>query len=290
MKHDRPEGELVPVLNPVSFRIVQQIAQRHLGFHISKDKLLLISRRLGLMRKELGATTLEDLVRNYLSQPTDDVLTKLANHLTTNHTYFHREPEHFERLSKDVLPALLSACKEKKDLRVWCAASSTGQEPYELAMRIRELLGPNINKWKAGVLATDISQRVLDHAIAGAYTADEVEALPLTLRQKYMHRNSQGLFQVCDTIRNDLMFRRLNLQDQTFPFHRRFQIIFCRNVMIYFDRPTRNSVIAKLIQNLEPGGYLFVGRAESARGFEESLEYVEAGMYCKRQGQKEKLS
>ena len=271
----------VVLLAPSSFERVRSLARKHFGFDLERSKLALVSRRIQQLRRELGAHSAEEVVECYLQDPNEQVLAKLADYLSTNHTFFHRESEHFDEMQRRVLPELKGALAARRDLRVWCAAASTGQEPYELAMWIREILGPEIAQWKAGLLATDISSRALTIARRAIYERPEVESLPSRLRHKYTKAIGTGQVQIVQSIRKDVVFRRLNLLEEGFPFRARFHVIFCRNVMIYFDRSTRMDLIGRLIRWLEPGGYLFVGRAESARGFESDLRFIQAGMYQK---------
>lgn len=188
---------------------------------------------------------------------------ELVNLLTTNHTYFMREFEHFDFLRTQVLPWLKNKEYNKKDLSIWCGASSTGEEPYMVAMMLLDFFGLEHSKWDTKVLATDISTEVLQTAIRGIYTKEQVQGLPDNWKRRFLHSIENGeRYEVTQELKNEVLFRQFNLMD-TFPFRRKMHVIFLRNVMIYFDKETKYRLIQKIYDVLEPGGYLFVGRTET---------------------------
>jgi chemotaxis protein methyltransferase CheR len=276
-----PTGvEPTGLLDDEELSIVQGVARRYFGFELTPDKRTMLSRRLRLFAKSEGIATVGGAVRQKLVTPTKEVLLKLAVYLTTNHTYFHREHQHFDRLLSDVLPALMRQFEDDKELRIWCAAASTGQEPYELAMCLADALGEE-GHWKKAVLATDISGKVLATAKAANYSGEQVATLPIGRLREYMIKQTDSSFTVSAGIQELVTFRRLNLIRDSYPFRRRFQVIFCRNVMIYFAASVRMEVLKKLSDSLVNGGHLFIGRSESARGMDKTLEFVESGLYKK---------
>ena len=188
---------------------------------------------------------------------------ELVNILTTNHTFFMREFEHFEFLRREVLPELRRREERRKDLCIWCGAASTGQEPYMLAMLIKEFFGLEHDLWDTKILATDISTQVLQQAMEGRYERSQIEELPETWKRRFLRSIEGGArYEITKEIRDEVLFRQFNLMD-VFPFKRRLHIVFLRNVMIYFDKETKNQLIQKVYDVMEPGGYLFVGRTET---------------------------
>lgn len=188
---------------------------------------------------------------------------EMVNILTTNHTFFMREFEHFDYLRQVVLPELRRKEERKKDLCIWCGASSTGQEPYMLAMLMKDFFGLEHGQWDTKVLATDISTEVLNQAMAGRYTGEQIEVLPENWKRRFLRPTGQpDQFEMTAEIKKEVIFRQFNLMD-IFPFKRKMHIVFLRNVMIYFDKETKNNLIQKVYDVMEPGGYLFIGRTET---------------------------
>ncbi len=214
------------------------------------------------------------------SDPTKTEITELVNKLTTNHTFFMRESKHFDFLMSKVLPFFENNIKDY-DLRVWSAGCSTGEEPYTLAMIIADYFGNKKSAWDTKILATDISVRALEHAAKGIYTADELKGLSPVWKLRYFQSISDGKFEVSEDIKNEVIFRSFNLMDGIFPFKKKFHIIFCRNVMIYFDYETRKTLINKLYNIMEPGGYLFIGHSEIINRDDSKFRYIIPSVYQK---------
>ena len=196
----------------------------------------------------------------------------LVNMLTTNHTFFMRESQHFDFMKRNVIPWIKEEAKDTHDLRLWCGASSTGEEPYAIAMLLKESLGLEAAKWDTTILATDISERALSKAIEGRYDAEQIEVIPEAWRNRYFKQLPHSdVYEVTREIKDSVIFRKFNLMDD-FPFRKPMHVIFLRNVMIYFDGPTKRKLIEKIYDSLVPGGYLFVGRTETidreSTGFE----------------------
>ncbi|MBS7303762.1 MAG: protein-glutamate O-methyltransferase CheR [Lachnospiraceae bacterium] len=203
----------------------------------------------------------------YMNTVESDVTGKwereLVNILTTNHTFFMREFEHFEYLKQVVLPQLRIKEARRKDLCIWCGAASTGQEPYTLAMLLTDFFGLEHNLWDTKVLATDISTEVLAHAAAGIYDKEQIANLPESWKRRFFRPVDGGeRYEVTKEIKDEVLFRQFNLMD-VFPFKRKMHIVFLRNVMIYFDKETKQQLIQKVYDVMEPGGYLFIGRTET---------------------------
>lgn len=197
------------------------------------------------------------------SDVTGQLESDMVNMLTTNHTYFMREFEHFDFMKKEVLPWLRTKEANTRDLSIWCGAASSGEEPYMLAMLLKDYFALEANRWDTKVLATDISLAVLTKAIEGVYTEEQIEKLPENWRRRFVrHVPGTEQYEITEEIKKEVIFRRFNLMEP-FPFKRKMHVIFMRNVMIYFDAPTKNQLIHKIYDILEPGGYLFVGRTET---------------------------
>ncbi|SDM96984.1 MCP methyltransferase, CheR-type, partial [Geoalkalibacter ferrihydriticus] len=208
-------------------------------------------------------------------------LVHMIDVVTTNKTDFFREPAHFEFLSQVVLPQLGRGGNGK--IKIWSAGCSTGEEPYTLAMVLREF--QETRPEQAGryeIFASDISTRVLDHARRAVYSEERIAPIPSALRKKYLLRSRDpkaSLVRMDATLRALLRFGRINFMDEDFGFQERFQMIFCRNVIIYFDKPTQERLMHKFCRHLDKGGYLFLGHSESLHGFDVPLVQVAPTVY-----------
>ena len=186
-----------------------------------------------------------------------------VNLLSTNHTFFMREFEHFDYLRQEVLPWLRQKEASRKDLCIWCGAASTGQEPYMIAMLLMDFFGLEHSSWDTKVLATDISTDALRQALEGVYTNEHIEVLPETWKRRFLRFDMEtDAYEITREVKDQVLFRQFNLMDP-FPFKRKMHIIFLRNVMIYFDHDTRKQLLQKVYDVMEPGGYLFIGRTET---------------------------
>jgi chemotaxis protein methyltransferase CheR len=212
-------------------------------------------------------------------------LGELINRISTNHTFFFREKSHFDFFSRVTLPQAVERLKKRntKDLRIWCAGCATGEEAYTLVMLLLEFFGTQYGAWDAGLLATDISTAALGTAQAGVYPAERTTLIPGDFKRKYFKKNPAGDWAVEDRLKKEIVYRRFNLMNEQFPFKKPFSAIFCRNVMIYFDQPTRDALVRRFYNHTEPGGYLFIGHAESLRRDSCPYEYVEPAIYRKRE-------
>lgn len=211
---------------------------------------------------------------------------QLVNILTTNHTFFMREFEHFDYLRQVVLPWLKQKEQSRKDLCIWCGASSTGEEPYMVAMLLKDYFGLEHEKWDTKILATDISTEVLGQAVKGVYSREQVEALPEHWKRRFLRQSPDGEhYEVTREIKDEVIFRQFNLMDP-FPFKRKMHVVFLRNVMIYFDKNTKKKLIQKVYDVMEPGGYLFIGRAETLERNSAPFQMVQPSIFRKQEGKK----
>lgn len=245
------------------------------------NKATIVDGRLENFVVHAGYKDYDEFMDALISDTTGELEKQLVNLLTTNHTYFWREPEHFEYFKREVLPYLKEKEKNTKDLRIWCAASSTGEEPYTLAMLVHDFFALDKDKWDTTILATDISTNVLRRAIDGRYTGEQVEPLPDYWKRRYFKPlPASDVWEITPEIKNNVLFRKFNLMDE-FPFKHKMHVIFVRNVMIYFDEPTRMKLLRKLYDLLEPGGYLFIGKTETMDRGAIPFEMIEPSLYRK---------
>lgn len=208
----------------------------------------------------------------------------LINFLTTNHTYFMREFEHFEFFKSKVLPWLKTKEQSRKDLRIWCGAASTGEEPYMIAMVLADFFGLEREQWDTKVLATDISTKVLQQAIAGVYNAEQLKNVPEHWKKKFFKPVVGGTqYMVKDELKQEVIFRQFNLMD-SFPFKKKMHTVFLRNVMIYFDENTKRELLQKVYDYLEPGGYLFVGMTETVDRSSVPFQIIQPSIFRKKEG------
>jgi chemotaxis protein methyltransferase CheR len=222
---------------------------------------------------------------DYFSYVKNDLTGKagvtLINKLTTNHTYFLREPQHFQFMERVVLPYLVAKENVKKDLRVWSAGCSSGEEPYTIAMMLDSYFGNEKYLWDTTILATDISTSVLEKAHKAIYLNQQLKMLPDGWRAKYFNKINTESSILKELIRRQVIFRRFNLMNEIFPFKKKFHLILCRNVMIYFDAKTKRELINRFYEHMEPGGYLFIGHSESVDRYESKYQFVEPAIYRK---------
>ncbi len=247
------------------FDRLRRLIHAKFGIHLTDQKRSLLIGRLQKLVRQTGFTDFADYYEHLVSDSSDQGLSDLVDRISTNHTYFNRENQHFNYFATQALPDIIRRLEQRKqrDLRIWCAGCSSGEEAYMLLMLMHEHLGADYAHWNAGILATDISSRVLNIARQGIYPEDRISAIPENLRRKYLRPTTDGNWQFLPALRTEATFRRFNLMNERFPFKSPFQIIFCRNVMIYFDRPTREALIQRFHRHTESDGYLFIGHSES---------------------------
>lgn len=265
------------------FRAVASLVQDTFGIHLAESKRAMMSCRMYKLVRQAGCGSFGEFYSKHLVHPSNETLVALANALSTNHTYFNRESSHFWYLRDKVLPELIRAQERrgKKDIRLWCAASSSGEEPYTLAMMIREALGHRAPTWQGGLLATDISMKALDSAREGVFPKDDAKELPDDLYRKYFQDVGGNRVEVVPDLKREVTFRRFNLMNTNYPFRQPFHVVFCRNVMIYFEEDTKRGVVERIYDSLVPGGFLFVGHAETISGLGTRFRAVAPSIYRK---------
>lgn len=264
------------------FDFIRTLVYERSRINLGADKRELVSARLG---KRLRATQTADLGEYcaLLRSPgADEELAHLIDVISTNHTFFFRENAHFDFVRTQAVPEMLGRQRLERwpRLNAWSAACSSGEEPYSLAITLAESLAGS--SWSWHIEATDISHRILAKAAAGIYRADVVGKMPAETVRRYFKRGigpQAGNYRVRSELLAGVTYRQLNLLEGESPFAEPFQIIFCRNVMIYFDRPTQEELVKRLTQRLVPGGYLLVGHSESLTGIRHGLQLVQPAVY-----------
>lgn len=248
------------------------------GIDLSRKRIL-IEGRLSNMLAEKGFTNYNQYLDSVFADKSGRETVELVNKLTTNHTYFMREPQHFDFMRTVFLPYIEDNVKDR-DVRIWCAASSSGEEPYTIAMTIDDYFGTRKAGWDLRILATDISTRVLQKAKNAVYPAEALNALPEKWKTKYFTRNSDGTYTVIDRIRREVIYKEFNLMDKIV-YKKPFDLIFCRNVMIYFDAQTKDALIERFYDASKSGAYLFIGHAETVSK-KSRYRFVQPAIYQKK--------
>ncbi len=281
--NDQPTTGSLMDITATEFAQLRDLIHQRFGINLTEQKRSLLVGRLQKLMRNRNLATFTDYYEYLKTDKTEGALGELVDLISTNHTYFNREKEHFEYFSQVALPAVITSLKQqnRKDLRIWCAGCSTGEEPYTLLMLMMEYLGSEYSSWDAGILATDISDRALTIARRGAYSTDRVQQLPDPLWKKYFVKSGSDEMMVNDKLKREATFRRFNLMNTTFPFKKPFQMIFCRNVMIYFDQPTRDALVSRYHKFTEPGGYLFIGHSETLGRNQTLYKYLKPALYQK---------
>lgn len=262
-----------PDIGDAEFRALQLFLARSAGIHLSDAKKALVIGRLNRRLQACALASYRDYIDLIARDPVE--AQTAVDLLTTNETYFFREPRHFDFLRETVLPAV----RPGQTFRVWSAASSTGEEPYSIAMTLAATLGEG--PWE--VLGTDISTRVLEQCRSGRYALERADDVPLAYLRAYCLRGTgpeQGHFLIDRTLRRRVHFQQANLNAPLPPVGA-FNVIFLRNVMIYFQTQTKRQLVARLLEHLRPGGWLFVGHAETLNGLNERVEQVRPAIYRK---------
>ncbi len=273
-------AQSIPEMTDAEYHKLAQLIYSVSGISLKDSKQALLTSRLAGVLAQSGRKNFTEYYNALISDKTGASVAALVDRITTNHTYFMREPAHFNYFRDTVLPYLKKSVTDR-DLRIWSAACSTGEEPYALAMILDEFLEMDKTRWDGKILATDLSEKVLVEAARGVYSQERIEPIPPLWKQRYLTRLTDGSYQIVDRLRSEVIFRRFNLIEPVYPFRKKFHVIFCRNVMIYFDSDTRVSIINKLYDMTEPGGYLFIGHSEAIDRAKSKYKYVMPAVYRK---------
>ena len=255
-------------MTPLDYEFLRKLLKERSGLDLSSDKQYLVESRLVPLARKAALQGIPELVQK-MKAGGEALITEVVEAMTTNETFFFRDKIPFDHLRETILPALVQARASRQTLRIWCAASSTGQEPYSVAMCVKEFAG--LAGWRVEILATDLSQEVLEKSKAGIYSQFEVQrGLPIQMLVKYFTQIGE-LWQLNPDIRAMVQHRQLNLL-QDFSHLGKFDVIFCRNVLIYFDQDTKTAIFERLARMIEPDGVLTLGAAESVVGISEAFK------------------
>ncbi len=276
-----PEGIHLLRMHDRIFERLSELIQTELGIKMPSSKKILLEARLQKRLRELGMRSHEEYCEYLFSpQGMEEELVNLMDVVTTNTTDFFREPKHFEILTSRVLPEFYSRSGSGRPVNIWSAGCSSGEEPYTLSMVLSEFARVN-SGFAFSILATDISTQVLRMAVRAVYPESKIAPIAPEIRKRYLLRsksNAKQLVRIAPEARNHVRFRRLNFMEE-FTFNGQLDVIFCRNVVIYFDRQTQETLFSRFCRKLIPGGYLFIGHSESLAGMDLPLELVAPTVY-----------
>ena len=273
--------EMMPITN-AEFHSIRDLVYNRLGITLSDQKKSLVVGRLQKKLKEHNFKTFKQYYDMLVSDKTGFALSELANQITTNHTFFFREPDHFDFFKSDILPWMVETHRANRDndLRIWCAAASSGEEPYTLIITLLEYFGAEYKNWNCGLLATDVSEKALAAAVVGSYVHARLQGVPPNILHKYFRKEPDG-YAVTDQLKKEVTYRKFNLMNQTLPFKKKFDCIWCRNVMIYFDNPTKHELVNRMYESTVNGGYLLIGHSETLDRSQTKWKYIKPAVYRK---------
>ena len=256
-------------MTPLEYDYLRKLLKERSGLVLSADKQYLVEIRLLPVARRAGAAGLSQLIQMLNGPAAERLIVEVVEAMTTNESFFFRDKLPFEHFRQVIMPTLLASRAARRRIRIWCAAASTGQEPYSLAMALKEM-GAAIEGWRIEIVATDLSTEVLEKARIGLYSQFEVQrGLPIQLLVKYFTQVGEA-WQVAPDIRAMVHYRQLNLLSD-FSHLGQFDVVFCRNVLIYFDQATKSAVLDRVARNTERDGYLLLGAAETVVGLSDSF-------------------
>jgi len=267
-------------LTDSQFRRISELIYKLAGIDLQKSKKQLVKARLNSRLRELELTSFDQYLARLSSDRSGNELVMMLDSISTNLTSWFRERHHFNYLREEIIPQILSRKKNPRKVRIWSAGCSSGEEPYSIGITLLEAIG-NLPNWDMRILATDLSTRVLRMASSGIYPEKRMSGMPETVCRRYFNlglRHGEKIYQAKPDLKRMISFNRLNLME-SWPMPGPFDVIFCRNVMIYFDKPTQNRLINRYHDLLSPGGILFLGHAESLAGTTSPFTYIEPAIY-----------
>lgn len=256
-------------MTPADYDFLRKFLKEKSGLDLSADKQYLVESRLVPLARKANLSGIDELVQK-IKFGNSLLSGEVVEAMTTNETFFFRDKMPFDHLRDVVLPEMIQARSARRSLRIWCAAASTGQEPYSIAMVIKEM-SAQLSGWRIEIIGTDISQQVLEKSKAGIYTQFEVQrGLPIQLLVKYF-KQTGDLWQIAPELRAMIQYKPLNLLTD-FSHMGKFDIIFCRNVLIYFDQDMKSQIFGRLAKCMEPDGFLALGAAETVVGLTDAFK------------------
>jgi chemotaxis protein methyltransferase CheR len=259
-------------VTPIEYDYLRKLLRERSGLVLAADKQYLVESRLLPVARKAGAASLSELVQKLKGAEAGPLAVDVVEAMTTNESFFFRDKIPFDHFRDTIMPALLAARAAQRRVRIWCAACSTGQEPYSLAICLKEM-SQQVAGWRVEIISTDISREVLEKAKAGIYSQFEVQrGLPIQLLVKYFTQVGE-MWQIAPDLRAMVQYRTLNLL-QDFSQLGTFDVVFCRNVLIYFDQERKIDVLGRLARVMEPDGYLVLGAAETVVGLTDTFKPV----------------
>ncbi|MCK1715675.1 MULTISPECIES: protein-glutamate O-methyltransferase CheR [unclassified Bradyrhizobium] len=259
-------------MTPTEYEYLRKFLRDHSGLDLSADKQYLIESRLLPLARKAGLSGIGELVQKLQGGGSSALVTSVVEAMTTNETFFFRDKVPFDHFRDTIMPEVIKARAGRRSVRIWCAAGSTGQEPYSLAMSLKEM-GAALTGWRVEIIATDLSQEVLEKAKAGIYSQFEVQrGLPIQMLMKYFKQTGET-WQINPELRAMIQHRQLNLLHD-FAQLGTFDVIFCRNVLIYFDQDTKINIFNRLARQIEPDGFLVLGAAETVVGLTDTFKPI----------------
>ncbi len=265
-------------MNSQAFEFVSQLLRKRAGIVLTGDKMYLLESRLAPLARKEGLPSIDDLIHVLRARRDERLITQVVDVMTTNETFFFRDKTPFDHLKDAIFPVLAQARRGSR-IRIWCAACSTGQEPYSIAMMLDQ--NPALTGGvPVEIVATDISDRCLERARQGLFTQFEVQrGLPIQMLMHYFTQQDDH-WRISERLRQMVSFRKMNLIEPAYNLGQ-FDIVFCRNVLIYFDGPTKGAVLDRIASTMNPGGFLLMGAAESIVGISQSFDVMQdrRGLY-----------
>lgn len=280
---------MIPLIEPEKsnitdkeFHAIRDLVYERFGINLTNEKKSLVVTRLQKILRKRDFKSFHEYYLYLIEDKSNQAISELANQITTNHTFFYRESEHFLYFMSTILPEIVARKKKanSKDLRIWCAAASSGEEPYNIVMCMMEYFGKDYSQWDAGLLATDISDQAMSVARGGVYDSSRVQPLPESYKKKYFQPSGSN-WKINDQVKKEVTLRRFNLMNKKLPFKKPFDCIWCRNVMIYFDNETKHELVNRLYDQTAPGGYLLIGHSESISREKSPWKYICPAVYKK---------
>ncbi len=274
---------IIPISDD-EFRKISEIVFSRFGINLTDKKKILVQARLSKVIRKMGLSSFDQYYNEVINDKTSKSLLLLIDHITTNYTYFFREKIHFSFFRDNILLTInrmLQSNNEKPALRIWVAGCATGEEAYTLGILLYESFAGRLQNIDIGILATDISLTSLKEAKRGLYSDIKLAELPADFRLKYFDKIAGNQYRIKEKIKKLVLFKRFNLMNKIFPFKRKFHIIFCRNVMIYFRQESRKELIDNFFNSMYPEAYLFIGHSETLGMENAKFRFVKAGIYQK---------
>ncbi len=268
-------------MNPEDFNFISTLIKSRSGLALTPDKAYLLESRLMPVARKHGHNGLDDLIGALRTRKEEPLIIEVVEAMTTNESFFFRDNKPFDLLRDEVLPPILESRADKKHLKIWCAAASSGQEPYSIAIVLKEL-GVRLAGWNLDILGTDISHDILKKAAGGHYSQFEVQrGMPIQLLLKYFDKKDEA-WEIKPEIKNMVKYKYYNLLEKLAPLGG-FDIVFCRNVLIYFDAETKGKVLEQIASLMPADGKLFLGGAETVLGVTDKFEPVKGqrGVYAR---------